>query len=141
MFAERRGLVASAMWARAETTWTLHDLGEWDELLRVAEEVLGWDQDRGQISRIAEPWKAQVLLHRGDRAQAEATLSHLDRARAVSDPQVVIPALTIAAMVELERGDHETAVALVRERVELVEKQEGSFASPDHPGPGPPASW
>ena len=70
-----------------------------------------------------------MLLHRGDRALAEATLSHLDRARAVRDPQVVIPALTIASMVELERGNREIAVALLRERVELVGKQEGSFAS------------
>jgi ATP/maltotriose-dependent transcriptional regulator MalT len=128
-FAERRGLIATAMWARAESTWMLHDLGEWDELLRVADEVLDWDRDRTQMSRIAEPWKALILLQRGDRAAAEATLSHLDRARAVGDPQVVIPALTIASMIELERGNHEVAVALMRERVALVEKQEGSFAS------------
>ncbi|MEX2422142.1 MAG: hypothetical protein WD670_10030, partial [Actinomycetota bacterium] len=127
-FAERRGLITTAMWARAETTWTLHDIGEWDELLHVADEVLDWDKDRTQISRIAEPWKARVLLYRGDLASAEGILSLLDRARAAGDPQVVIPALVTAAMVELERGNAETAVALIRERVELVGKQEGSFA-------------
>ncbi|MCI0634984.1 MAG: hypothetical protein L0206_13865 [Actinobacteria bacterium] len=127
-FAERRGLVSTAMWARAETTWTLHDLGDWDEVLRVAGEVLDWDQDRTQISRLTEPWRAIVLLHRGDLAGAEGTLSHLDRARAVVDAQVVIPALTVAAMVELERGHREIAVDLVRERVELVGERQGTFA-------------
>ena len=127
-FAERRGLMTTAMWARAETTWTLHDLGEWDELLRGADEVLDWDRDRTQISLIAEPWKARVLLYRGDLASAERILSLLDRARAAGDPQVVIPAITTGAMVELERGNRATAVALIRERVELVGKQEGSFA-------------
>ena len=127
-FAERRGLITTSMWARAETTWTLHELGQWDELLRVADEVLDWDKDRTQISRLVEPWKALVQLYRGDLASAQGALSLLDRARAAGDPQVVIPALTVAAMVELEGGNREIAAALIRERVELVGRQEASFA-------------
>ena len=128
-FAERRGLVSTAMWPRAEATWTLYDLGGWDELLRVAGEVLEWDQDRTQLSLLAEPWRALVLLHRGDLAGAEGILGLLDRARAAVDAQVVIPAVTIAAMVELERGNRDGAVVLIRERVELVGERESSFAS------------
>ena len=67
-FAERRGLIAAAMWSRAETTWMLHDLGEWDELLRVADEVLDWDQDRTQISRIGAVEGAGALAPRGPSA-------------------------------------------------------------------------
>lgn len=127
-FAERRGLRSQAMWARAETTWTLYELGRWDELLAAADEVLEWDEDRTQISLLVEPWKALVQLHRGDLASAQRSLSLLDRARAAGDPQIVIPALTVAAMVELEGGNREIAAALIRERVELVGHQEASFA-------------
>ncbi len=82
----------------------LHDLGLWDELVLAADDVLAWDQDRSQISLIAEPWKARVHLYRGDLGSAERIVGFLDRARAAEDPQIVIPPLTTAAMVELERG-------------------------------------
>ena len=39
----RRGLTFRAMWTRAESTWPLFDLGEWDELLRITDEVAGWE--------------------------------------------------------------------------------------------------
>jgi tetratricopeptide (TPR) repeat protein len=127
-FAERRGMIPSAMWARAETTWMLHELGRWDEQVRIAEEVRAWDRDRTQISLLAEPWKALVHLYRGDLATAASIVDLLDRARAAGDPQVVIPTLTAAAMVELDRGDAPAAVTLIRERVAMIGQREGSYA-------------
>src|SRR5262249_8054725 len=36
-FGDRRGLTLPVMWAKAETLWPLFDLGEWDELVQLAE--------------------------------------------------------------------------------------------------------
>lgn len=126
--AERRGLVGNAMWARAESTWMLDDLGEWDDVLRIADEAHAWDRDQTQISLIAEPWRARVQLYRGDLDSAASILALLDRARAVGDPQIVVPALTTAAMVELERGNAAAAAALIRERLAMIGQREGSYA-------------
>jgi hypothetical protein len=106
----------------------LYDLGRWDELLEVADRVLEQDQGRTQVSLIVEPFRTRVLLLRGRLADAESMLSDLERLRAAGDPQVVIPALTTGAMIVAERGDSPGALALLRERIDLVDAQEGSFA-------------
>lgn len=128
-FAEKRALTALAESIRGEFTWTLYDLGRWDELIVEADHVLEWDRGRTYTGLVPEPFRTRVLLLRGQTADAEAMLDDLDRLRAAGDPQLVVPALTTAAMILAERGDGPGALALLRERVDLVDAQEGSFAN------------
>ncbi len=127
-FAQRRGISSTANWVRGEMTWMLFDLGDWDELLRLADELLAVDRSGTQLGLVVAPMRARVLLLRGDLASALQVMETLDRARAVGDPQLVVPALTTAAMVESERGNVRAAIGLIRERVELIGAQEGSWA-------------
>jgi class 3 adenylate cyclase/tetratricopeptide (TPR) repeat protein len=122
-FAERRGAVDSAMWTRAETTWMLYDSGEWDELLRVAEQVLAWDLGRGitQVTALVLPRKALVLAHRGREAgAADIVAEMLPRAREITDAQVLFPSLGAAAYVEHARGNAAAAAELAREYFEAT---------------------
>jgi hypothetical protein len=43
-FGERRGLTNVVLRTKGASLWTLFDLGEWDELLHVADELLSWDR-------------------------------------------------------------------------------------------------
>lgn len=126
-FAERRGLTSHAMWTRGETTWMTYELGEWDDVLLVSDEVLASDAGRSQLSLVVAPHRAMVMLQRGEASAAEEVLRTLDRARAVGDPQLVIPALTVSAMLECERDRVSEAVELIRERIEMIEAREGSY--------------
>ena len=115
---ERRGAIGPVFWAKAETTWKLFELGRWDELLRTADEVLAWDAAQGghQVGAIVRPSKARVFLQRGQLAAAAAlTADFLPSAKEIDDPQVLVPALGIAASVEHARGNVRAAIDLVRE--------------------------
>jgi len=102
VFAERRGQLATAAWMRGETTWRLFDLGEWDEVIRTADELEEWSRSRGmsQPVVIALTMKALVLVNRGEVSGAAAAMDVvLPAAREIKDTQVYIPALTTAALV------------------------------------------
>jgi tetratricopeptide (TPR) repeat protein len=115
-FAKQRGLWGNCRWAQAETLWALYDLGAWDDVLRIAEEVLADSVGREQVVAIAEPTRARVLLARGDIAAAAAVSdSNLPRARAIDISQVVGPALPVAASIALARGDVAGTRALLQE--------------------------
>ena len=80
------------------------------------------------LGLLVVPMRAQVLLLRGDLDSALKVLETLDRARVAGDPQLVVPALTAAAMVESERGNVGAAIGLIRERIEMIGAREGSYA-------------
>jgi class 3 adenylate cyclase/tetratricopeptide (TPR) repeat protein len=115
---EQRGLVENKMYASAERLWILFDLGRWDELLEEADELIRWEQDAtgavGTVSAVALPFKANVLVRRGNvEAARMLTGAYLDRLREIGDPQNLVPALGIAAVVALAAGDPEGALSLV----------------------------
>ncbi|MBD0330772.1 MAG: AAA family ATPase [Thermoleophilia bacterium] len=123
-FYERRG--RSAGWSRAEMTWALLDAGRWDELLDVTRAVEDEAEGRGygQPLIIARASKARVLFYRGQLEEAGSIARDLlPRARAVGDPQVVDPTLSLAALVE---PDRDAAVALAEELL-------GRSGEPTHP--------
>jgi tetratricopeptide (TPR) repeat protein len=102
-----RGNTSSAMWAEAETTWLLFGSGEWDECVRIADEVVEWDRGFGgsQIGVIGMQSKADVLVSRGHaREAADLVGEFLPRARTARDPQLLQPALITAASVDLALG-------------------------------------
>ncbi len=128
-FSKRRG--ASTLWATGETTWMLYDLGEWDELLRVTDEVAAWDRERGgsQIELLALPFKVRVLAHRGKVSEASSLVDDmLVRAREAGDPQVLLPALIGAELTAEAEGDGRRVRDLIEEHLRV---SEGSVGRPD----------
>jgi tetratricopeptide (TPR) repeat protein len=101
---ERAALVANLMWT-----------GDWDDALRLAEE---WQAEAGGAASSGELMilrnRAEVRLARDD---VNGALDDLDRAlagsRQMGEPQVLLPALGVAAhvYVELERDDDARAAA------------------------------
>jgi tetratricopeptide (TPR) repeat protein len=122
-FNERRG--RRALWHRAEATWPLFDTGEWDEILEIARviEDEASEGSGGQPLLMALTSKSRVLSYRGRTPEAAAIVAEiLPQARVVKDPQVLLPALSVAALVE---SDADRALALLEEMLEVD--------SPDNP--------
>jgi tetratricopeptide (TPR) repeat protein len=115
---QRRGQISWVMWGKAHTLWTLFDLGRWDELLDVGEELLAWEREHGRsyVGAMALSYKAHVLARRGD-IDAAVVLEDdfVARSREIGDPQVLHPATVIAAVVEHARGDDRAALAFLEE--------------------------
>jgi tetratricopeptide (TPR) repeat protein len=117
-FSSRRGLIYAEMWQRGERLRALFHMGEWDELRREAEEVVRWEEAHGggQLETFARIHRAGVLVHIGDLSEATANVDALlPRARESGDPQVLVPGLTIAALVTAVLGDQRAALRLVEE--------------------------
>jgi class 3 adenylate cyclase/tetratricopeptide (TPR) repeat protein len=122
-FGERRGLTLPVMWAKAETLWPLFDLGHWDELLRIARELIEWDrrQGGGQVTVVALTYTAYVFGCRGELSQAHGLAAEfLPRAREIRDPQVLVPAVAVVALIEHTRGNQVTTVRLIEEIEEIT---------------------
>ena len=65
---------------------------------------------------LAEPWRIQVKLWRGDVAGAAASVSRtISRAREIGDPQVFVPAVATAGLVAVWDGRIDEAAALVED--------------------------
>jgi tetratricopeptide (TPR) repeat protein len=117
-FSTSRGLEYSAMWERGERLRALFHLGEWDELRLEADVVVSFVQARGgsQLEIIARTHLAGVLVHTGELAEAVTNADRLlPRARESGDPQVLVPGLTIAALVAAAEGDEQRALGYVTE--------------------------
>ena len=115
-FAERRG--GTPTWPMAESCWMLYDLGRWDELLQVAENIRSFEETRGaaQPGAMAQGYAAFVLIRRGAiEASATVVANALARSRKIEDPQVLGPALVASALVAEAIGDASGAVSAVEE--------------------------
>jgi tetratricopeptide (TPR) repeat protein len=100
-FNERRG--RRALWHRAELTWPLFDAGGWDEIIDIARliEEAAAERGVGQPLLIALASKGRVLFYRGRKKEAEAIAREiLPQARVIKDPQIILPALTLAVLVD-----------------------------------------
>jgi tetratricopeptide (TPR) repeat protein len=125
-FADRRGLVFRAQWLRAQSVWTLFELGRWDELLEVVHGVVEWDREHGptQVAILALPFAARVRLLR-NKVDAATRLAEVfvERAREMKDPQVLVPALAVAADIEQKRGDVPAALRLIHDVAEATHEE------------------
>ena len=127
-FSRERGLAWAEMWATAESLRALLHLGEWDELRVRADEVLRWAAEHGggQLEIFPRLYLTEVLVHRGDIAgAAEQVDALMPRARESGDPQVVVPGLAAAALVESARGDQDRALGHVLELEALTRESAG----------------
>ena len=121
-FATRRGLEGPRIWSTSESSACLYDLGRWDELLAVGHEIASeaTARDWSQVASMSAPSRATVLFYRGALDEARAiSAANLPVAREVGDPQLLIPALELQAIVEL--GSRNTAAALAAlEEIERI---------------------
>jgi class 3 adenylate cyclase/tetratricopeptide (TPR) repeat protein len=117
-FANVRGFRHEAYWCKCGRLEVLFDLGRWDELVEVANEVEAWDREEGggQLRTFAELYRGVVLGHRGE-LQAAVLLEEevLPRVRILRRSEFLAPALSYGALLEHERGHHAMALDLVRE--------------------------
>src|SRR5207302_5332093 len=97
----------------SERTWTHYELGDWDEVLRLAARVAEFEAGAvGQPGVIAETMRVHVSGWRGDVAGAAAAIADLLPRARTSPLQAYVPALTAAIHVAHARGDLEEAVTL-----------------------------
>ena len=129
--ARSRGHTHHVMVSRQYLLGHLYHEGRWDELLGEADALIEWDRERGatQIETFALTDVAEVLVHRGQASKATTFVSAaLPRARQIGDPQVVLPALAIAALVAYAQNDHESADTLLAEyEARSIETQWDAF--------------
>jgi class 3 adenylate cyclase/tetratricopeptide (TPR) repeat protein len=115
-FAARRG--AESWWIEAETMWMNLDLGDWDQVIATADQLLELDEtiDESQLPAMVPPFRAFVVALRGRaREVVSAPEQFLPPARRIHDPQVLVPALAAAAVVAHGNEDQAAAQSLIAE--------------------------
>lgn len=113
---------------KAEFLRVQFDLGEWDELVRSAGDLMLWGEAHGdrQAEALALSGQLQVLVFRGRTDQAAAIQDRLlELARAIEDLQILVPALAVGASLELAQGHILQAGALIAELEELTSEHHG----------------
>jgi len=114
--------------SQAEYLRVLFDLGEWEEVVRSARDLLRWGEDHHnpQVEATVLLTQAQVLLYRGRTDEAAAIQERLiGLAREIEDLQVLVPALAVTALVERAQGRTSQAVALIDEIDHLTKEHHG----------------
>jgi tetratricopeptide (TPR) repeat protein len=122
-FSRTRGLRDPEMWQRGERLRALYHLGDWDELQREARDILDWEERTGggQLGVMVRVDLAHVLVHGDAVAEAERHVDALvPKARESGDPQVLVPGLTVAALVAAALGDSTRALEQVAELEQLT---------------------
>jgi class 3 adenylate cyclase/tetratricopeptide (TPR) repeat protein len=125
--ADHRGITDMTASCRCSGVGPLFELGRWDEMLSLADEVVEWSLGRGlgYIAVMAEPWTAQVFAMRGDVERAASLAAgFLPAAREIGEAQVFVPALVSAALTLVARGDADAAASLVEELEESASEVE-----------------
>jgi tetratricopeptide (TPR) repeat protein len=126
-FGERRGASLGIRWGRMQTMWTGFDLGRWDELLETGADLIATEPDpRAQIAVLAEIYRQHVLVRRGSSDGAAYESETLPRALEIDDDQVVVPALRVAGLGRIARGDPRGAVAAIEELESRMGDRPGS---------------
>jgi hypothetical protein len=125
--AEHRGITDMSAWCRCSGLGPLYELGRWDEMTGLADELVEWSLGGGlgYVAVMAEPWTAQVFVQREDVERAASLAAgFLPVAREIGDAQVFVPALVSAALILVAHGDAEAAAALVEELEESASEVE-----------------
>ena len=127
-FAERRGLAQTTMSLRGSSLQMLADLGRWDQVLTIADEVIVSDRAHGggYESVAAETHKAFVWLWRGEVTAAQRLVAELlTQARDIDDLQILVPALAAAALIDRARGDLRLALNPIQELDRVAHERGG----------------
>jgi tetratricopeptide (TPR) repeat protein len=132
----QRGIMDIGTFCQADLLQCLFDLGDWDELVATADEVIAWSGAQGGSYAVvlAESRKARVLAWRGEVASASTLINEaLPRAREIADPQMLGCALPVAALIEQRRGNHLAAVRLVEELDQGINQSPATYRAPALP--------
>lgn len=80
-FGASHGFVVLEMWGKAAEVESCFDLGEWDRVLELADEMLAWDAVHGpsQIGALAHFGATWVHIRRGDLGPARTALTAVER--------------------------------------------------------------
>jgi tetratricopeptide (TPR) repeat protein len=120
-FAQTRGLREMVMALQSATMTVLYEVGEWDEVLRLADEVVAEArrQGSGHDEVFAGADRGVILASRtGEEARAFCE-SVLERARTLDDAPLQLWALIGAALARSASGDGPGTASLVGEALEL----------------------
>jgi tetratricopeptide (TPR) repeat protein len=126
-FCRVRGFQTMALFAQAGALESMFDVGDWDQVLRTAQEMREWDLEHGptRVSVTALTYEGWVHLRRGGVDAAAATLEVLmPLARGIGYAEYLAPSLVLGAECHLATGDREGALEHIREFAELTEEQE-----------------
>jgi predicted ATPase/class 3 adenylate cyclase len=116
--AERRGLMDMVFFFDALSLGSLFDLGAWDELLLVADDMIRSSRQVGghYAPALAQPWITQVLLWRDRYDEASETATSLrTEAMEMRDAQVLVPAWVATALVAIHQGRKQDAIEIMEE--------------------------
>jgi class 3 adenylate cyclase/tetratricopeptide (TPR) repeat protein len=107
----------SALSLRATQIELFFSLGRWDELVACAPAVADQlsEVENEYMQTGVEAWLARTLLLRGGDRAGQMVASFLPRARRIGDPQVLLPALIVAAGSASRRGDRDETARLLGE--------------------------
>jgi class 3 adenylate cyclase/tetratricopeptide (TPR) repeat protein len=121
-FAEARGLRESVMAIQNSMLTVLFERGDWDELLRLCEEVVAEArrQGSGHDEVYAQADRAVVLALRQGSGAREFSESVLERARSLEYAPVILVAIIAAGLCHQASGDHQGTKALIREALEMT---------------------
>ena len=107
--ASARGYASHVQMARMGQLETLFDLGDWDQVLAIAEELGTWDlpqERRSVIGVYAQMFEAWIRLRRGQLAGLTAAAESIaEGARRVAYTEYVTPALVLLAEARRAEGD------------------------------------
>jgi class 3 adenylate cyclase/tetratricopeptide (TPR) repeat protein len=134
--AEKRGHPDLAMALHAEMFGPLFDLGQWDRLLDLAARLSDWSRTAGEgyFSIQGSVSVAHVRMCRGDVAgAADLVRGILPAARQIQDPQVLVDALAVAALVEQAAGRGEDALELMGEFQRITRERPTWFRAKEIP--------
>jgi class 3 adenylate cyclase/tetratricopeptide (TPR) repeat protein len=122
--ARELGVASIARFAQAQMPSVLFSEGDWDEAVRVADQIIG-EAEAGQPSGMessCRDYRARIRLARGDLDGARQDAERgVELARRSGDPQSMLPLLASAAYVAYELGSRERAAELAGEAVEHPE--------------------
>ncbi|HEX9122675.1 MAG TPA: AAA family ATPase [Actinomycetota bacterium] len=125
-FCEVRGFTTMAMWAEGGALEALFDLGDWDRVLRIAGDMLEWEQAHGatRVGTVALIYRSWVFLRRGELEPVAATAEGLlARARDIQYAEYLAPSLLVVAELRYRQGDLEGSAGLLDEFLEATEDQ------------------
>jgi tetratricopeptide (TPR) repeat protein len=116
--AERRGVMDMVFFFDALSLGALFDLGAWDELLLVADDIVRSSRQVGghYAPALALPWITQVLLWRDRHPEASDTAAALrTEAMQIRDAQVLVPAWVATALVAIHQDRKGDAIDIIEE--------------------------
>ncbi len=131
-FADARGFSGHAMWGRAGLLEVLFDLGDWDQVLAIADEIIAWDRDSvsSEVNVFARFYKGMVVGYRQELEEADALAEvFLPAARRIGHPEALAPALYAAMVIEGGHLNWDAAADLAREFGEITGDQPGFRAN------------